>query len=156
MRQSPHEAVERLLLEETLVPSREELTEQKLTSEQQKCLSAEAKQWLKQGCAHHRQGNTVAALADFQKALRTFQTLSQTRSVAKVALLMAQLCYGLADYLWATDYARQGLQLSRQLADTALLHQALSCLGNSAVSADRKSTRLNSSHSQQSRMPSSA
>ena len=131
MRQTPSKLVERLLMEETVVASREELAKQALTPEQQKCLAAEAKQWLKQGAAHQRQGNTVAALADFQKALQAFQTISQPRSEAKVVLVMAHLCYSLADYLWATDYARHGLELARQLADQSLQHQALSCLGNS-------------------------
>lgn len=73
MQQTPKTAINSSLLEETVIASRDELAKHALTTEQQKCLSAEANQWLKQGAAQQRQGNTIAALADFQRRSGPFR-----------------------------------------------------------------------------------
>ena len=49
-----------------------------------------------------------------------------------------------------------GLNFPLQLGVHSLIRRATLRVGGNTVSEDRKSTRLNSSHSQQSRMPSSA
>ena len=54
---------------------------------------------------------------------------------------------------WIVNLYRQG-QFRQE--DHPRIREALSTFDRPAVKADRKSTRLNSSHSQQSRMPSSA
>jgi tetratricopeptide (TPR) repeat protein len=131
MQQTPNPVLDSLFWEETVEIALDQSAKQALTSAQKTQLAIEANQWLKQGVAHKRQGNIVAALADFEKALQTYKQLEHTRSVAQISLVMAHLCYSLADYLWAVDCARQGFEMARRLSNPSLMQQTLSCLGNS-------------------------
>ena len=94
-------------------------------------------------------GTLLAALVPLQTRGWTDGTGTWMRNLAVVAT--AQWILGF--FVWFATISDEGFNLF-----TGLLHP-LAMTGVLAVShmaADRKSTRLNSSHSQQSRMPSSA
>jgi tetratricopeptide (TPR) repeat protein len=102
-----------------------------LTPEQYLRLATEAQQWSKQGVAHYRDGQITDALSNFQQALQAYRTLEQPGAEANVLVAIARLYYGLGDYIWAVDYARQGLAVGRKLNEIAIIQQALNYLGNS-------------------------
>jgi tetratricopeptide (TPR) repeat protein len=99
--------------------------------QQRQCMAAEASQWLRQGLAHLRQGQYTPSLALLQQALQTYRSLGDHEHEAKVLLILANLYYRVADYLWATDYGRQCLRVAQAIQHTELTQRALEHLGNS-------------------------
>ncbi len=102
-----------------------------LAQHQRQCLAAEASQWLRQGLAHLRQGQHTPSLALLQQALQSYRTLDDQERVAKVLLVLANLYYRVADYLWATDYGCQCLRVAQTIQHLELTQRALEHLGNS-------------------------
>ncbi|WP_225852834.1 hypothetical protein, partial [Haemophilus parainfluenzae] len=73
----------------------------------------------------------MPALAILQQSLQAYRSLSDHHRESRLLLLLSTVYYRVADYLWATEYARQCLQVARLSQDQVMVQQALSQLGNS-------------------------
>lgn len=119
-------------LDATVTPSTDwVLTDRALLHHQRQCLAAEASQWLRQGLAHLQQGQYTPALAILQQALQSYRSLDDQEREGKILLILANLYYRVADYLWSADYGRQCLRVAQAIDHPNLIQRAHEHLGNS-------------------------